>query len=176
MTGRNRLALILFIPEWLTWWTTEIAVTNHRFIYKAGVMRRTTTEIPIDRVESVDIEQSLIGRLLGYGTVIVHATGTGFEPLQGIAHPIKLQNQLPALDSQIAMLHHSTFGMAGGARCSGCCLGTGLLTSNGRHPCRLRTIVDHEASKSCRRIRDLPRCSGEPIAGTVARERGRVSV
>jgi hypothetical protein len=41
--------LILFIPEWLTWWTTEIAVTNHRFIYKAGVMRRTTTEIPIDR-------------------------------------------------------------------------------------------------------------------------------
>ena len=126
--------------------------------------------------QGVDIEQSLIGRLLGYGTVIVHATGTGFEPLQGIAHPIKLQNQLPALDSQIAMLHHSTFGMAGGARCSGCCLGTGLLTSNGRHPCRLRTIVDHEASKSCRRIRDLPRCSGEPIAGTVARERGRVSV
>jgi hypothetical protein len=45
-------------------------------------------------VESVDIEQSLIGRLLGYGTVIVHATGTGFEPLQGIAHPIKLQNQI----------------------------------------------------------------------------------
>jgi uncharacterized membrane protein YdbT with pleckstrin-like domain len=88
------VALTLLIPEWLTWLTTEIAVTNRRFIYKAGVMRRTTTEIPIDRVESVDIEQSLIGRLLGYGTVIVHATGTGFEPLQGIAHPIKLQNQI----------------------------------------------------------------------------------
>jgi uncharacterized membrane protein YdbT with pleckstrin-like domain len=88
------VALILLIPGWLTWWTTEIAVTSHRFIYKSGLMRRTTTEIPIDRVESVDIEQSLIGRLLGYGTVIVHATGTGFEPLQGIAHPIELQNQI----------------------------------------------------------------------------------
>jgi uncharacterized membrane protein YdbT with pleckstrin-like domain len=88
------IALILLIPEWLTWWTTEIAVTNHCFIYKAGLIRRTTTEIPIDRVESVDIEQSLIGRLLGYGTVTVHATGTGFDPLQGIAHPIELQNQI----------------------------------------------------------------------------------
>jgi uncharacterized membrane protein YdbT with pleckstrin-like domain len=78
-------ALVLLIPSWLTWWTTEIAVTNHRLVYNAGLICRTTTEIPLDKVDSVDIEQSLIGRLLGYGSVTVHATGTGFEPLQGIA-------------------------------------------------------------------------------------------
>jgi uncharacterized membrane protein YdbT with pleckstrin-like domain len=61
------VALYLLIPEWFTWWTTEIAVTNHRIIYKAGLIRRDTVEILM--VESVDVDQSILGRLLGYGTV-----------------------------------------------------------------------------------------------------------
>ena len=87
-------ALFLLIPEWFAWWTTEIAVTNHRVIYKAGFIRRDTVEILIDKVESVDVDQSIMGRLLDYGTVTVRGTGAGFEPLNGIAHPIELRSHI----------------------------------------------------------------------------------
>ena len=55
------IALFLLIPEWFTWWTTEIAITNHRIIYKAGLIRRDTVEILMDKVESVDVDQSILG-------------------------------------------------------------------------------------------------------------------
>ena len=71
------IALCLLIPEWFTWWTTEIAVTNHRIIYKAGLIRRDTVEILMDKVESVDVDQSILGRLLCYRTVTVRGTGAG---------------------------------------------------------------------------------------------------
>jgi uncharacterized membrane protein YdbT with pleckstrin-like domain len=88
------IALFLLIPEWFTWWTTEIAVTNHRVIYKAGLIRRDTVEMLMDKVESVDVDQSILGRLLDYGNVSVRGTGSGFEPLRRIAHPIELRNHI----------------------------------------------------------------------------------
>ena len=88
------VALFLLIPEWFRWWTTEIAVTNHRIIYKAGFVRRDTVEILTDKVESVDVDQSIMGRLLDYGTVTVRGTGAGFEPLKGIARPIELRSHI----------------------------------------------------------------------------------
>ena len=88
------VALFLLIPEWFTWWMTEIAVTSDRIIYKAGFIRRDTVEILMDKVESVDVDQSIMGRLLDYGTVTVRGTGAGFEPLKGIAHPIELRSHI----------------------------------------------------------------------------------
>jgi uncharacterized membrane protein YdbT with pleckstrin-like domain len=88
------VALGLVIPEWFTWWTTEIAVTNHRIIYKTGLIRRDTFEMMMDKVESVDVDQSILGRFLDFGDVTVRGTGTGFEPLLRIAHPIELRNHI----------------------------------------------------------------------------------
>jgi uncharacterized membrane protein YdbT with pleckstrin-like domain len=88
------IALFFLIPEWFTWWTTEVAVTNHRVIYKTGLIRRGTIEMLMDKVESVDVDQSIFGRLLDYGSVTVRGTGTGFEPLHKIAHPIELRNHI----------------------------------------------------------------------------------
>jgi uncharacterized membrane protein YdbT with pleckstrin-like domain len=87
-------ALFLLMPEWFIWWTTEIAVTNHRIIYKTGLIRRDTVEILMDKVESVDVDQSIMGRLLDYGTVTVRGTGAAFKPLQRVAHPIELRNHI----------------------------------------------------------------------------------
>jgi uncharacterized membrane protein YdbT with pleckstrin-like domain len=86
------IAVFLLIPEWFTWWTTEIAVTNHRIIYKTGFIRRNTVEMHMDKVESVDVDQSILGRILNYGDVNVRGTGTGFEPLKMIAAPLELRN------------------------------------------------------------------------------------
>ena len=101
------VALFLLIPEWFRWWTTEIAVTNHRIIYKAGFVRRNTVEILMDKVESVDVDQSIMGRLLDYGTVTVRGTGAGFEPLKGIAHPIELRSHIMSVARESPNVSHT---------------------------------------------------------------------
>jgi uncharacterized membrane protein YdbT with pleckstrin-like domain len=77
--------------------TTEIAVTDRRVIYKCGFISRYTVEMHMDKVESVDVDQSLFGRLFNYGDVIIHGTGAGFEPLKMINAPLDLRNHITAV-------------------------------------------------------------------------------
>ena len=72
-------------------WTTEIAVTDRRIILKRGLIRRDTIEINTPQVESVDVSQSILGRLLNYGTVIVRGTGGGLNPLAYVSAPLPLR-------------------------------------------------------------------------------------
>jgi uncharacterized membrane protein YdbT with pleckstrin-like domain len=76
--------------------TTELAVTNRRVIYKTGLIRRHTIEMNMDKVESINVDQSLLGRLLDYGTVTVHGTGGGLEPFPNIGAPIDFRNHVTA--------------------------------------------------------------------------------
>jgi uncharacterized membrane protein YdbT with pleckstrin-like domain len=89
-------SLLSAARAWFKRWTTEIAVTDRRIIYKRGFIRRHTIEMNMDKVESVDVNQSLLGRILGYGDVLVRGTGVGFEPLQMIESPIELRNAVTA--------------------------------------------------------------------------------
>src|SRR3954449_7701582 len=95
--GLAVIALGFLFREWFTWWTTEIAVTNRRIIYKEGFIRRNTVEMHMDKVESVDVDQSILGRLFDYGDVIIHGTGAGLEPLPYIDHPLELRNHITAV-------------------------------------------------------------------------------
>ena len=88
------VGLFLLIREWYGWWTTEVAVTNLRVIYKTGFSQRRTNEMNMDKVESVQVDQSILGRLLDYGTVIITGTGAGLEALAGVAKPIELRNSI----------------------------------------------------------------------------------
>jgi len=85
--------------EWFSWWATEIAVTNHRIIYKTGIIRRMTKEMNMDKVESVEIDQSVLGRLLDYGNVMIVGTGEGIEKLVKTAQPIELRNSITGVHS-----------------------------------------------------------------------------
>jgi uncharacterized membrane protein YdbT with pleckstrin-like domain len=67
--------------------STEIAVTNRRVIIKTGMAARRSLEIMLPKVESISVEESVWGRMLGYGTVMIHGTGGTPEPFQRIAHP-----------------------------------------------------------------------------------------
>jgi uncharacterized membrane protein YdbT with pleckstrin-like domain len=84
--------VVLLIQQWIQWLVTEIAVTNRRVIYKKGLIRRQTNEMNMDKVESVQVEQSILGRMFDYGTVTILGTGEGFETLRTIANPIELRN------------------------------------------------------------------------------------
>ena len=90
------LGVLSFLRAWFHRVTTEIAVTDRRVIYKRGLIRRYSVEMHMDKVESVDVDQSIWGRLLSFGDVIVHGTGVGLEPLTMIDHPLELRNHITA--------------------------------------------------------------------------------
>ena len=73
---------------------TEIAVTNRRVLIKSGVLKRKTLELLLSKIESIGVEESIFGRLLGYGTVVVRGTGGTPEPFKKIAHPIEFRRQV----------------------------------------------------------------------------------
>jgi uncharacterized membrane protein YdbT with pleckstrin-like domain len=81
------------------WWrrlTVEVAVTDHRIIYRHGLLRRHTFEMGTDKIESVHVDQSVLGRVLDYGDITVRGTGSSFEPLRTIASPVEFHNQVIA--------------------------------------------------------------------------------
>jgi len=84
------------LKAWFRRWTTEIDVTDRRVVYKRGFIRRHTVEMNMDKIESVDVDQSLIGRLFDYGDVIIRGTGAGIEPLRGIDSPLAFRNAVTA--------------------------------------------------------------------------------
>jgi len=90
-------AVYLLGHEWFTWWTTEIAVTDHRIIFKTGLVRRRTNEMNMEKVESVQVDQSVLGRILNYGDVVIIGTGEGQEQLRAIASPINLRNHITGI-------------------------------------------------------------------------------
>jgi uncharacterized membrane protein YdbT with pleckstrin-like domain len=88
-------AVWLFIG-WFRRWTTEVAVTNKRIIYKRGFISRYTIEMHLDKVESVDVDQTVLGRILGYGDILIRGVGASLEPLRNIESPIEFRNHVTA--------------------------------------------------------------------------------
>ncbi len=88
-------AMLLFVG-WFRRWTTEVAVTNKRIIYKRGFISRYTIEMNLDKVESVDVDQSILGRILGYGDILIRGVGASLEPLRNIESPIEFRNHVTA--------------------------------------------------------------------------------
>lgn len=68
--------------------SSEFAVTNKRVIVKVGMISRRTLEMNLSKIETVNVNQSLLGRLLGYGTIVVIGTGGTREAFDRIAQPM----------------------------------------------------------------------------------------
>jgi len=88
------LALVSFLRALLRRMSTEIVVTDHRVIFKRGLISRHTVEMNVSKIETVDVEQSVWGRLFNYGDVVIRGTGGTFEPLIGIQHPLQLRSAI----------------------------------------------------------------------------------
>jgi len=87
---------VLAFSAWFRRWTTEIDVTDRRVVYKRGFINRHTVEMNMDKVESVDVDQSIMGRLLDYGDITVRGTGETWEVLRGIGRPLEFRNHVTA--------------------------------------------------------------------------------
>jgi uncharacterized membrane protein YdbT with pleckstrin-like domain len=90
------VALVLTAKAWFHRWTTETDVTNLRVVHKTGFIKRRTFEMSLDKVESVDVNQSILGRILNYGSVTVRGVGEGAETIDTIASPLDFRNHITA--------------------------------------------------------------------------------
>jgi uncharacterized membrane protein YdbT with pleckstrin-like domain len=75
----------------LNYWTSEFAVTNRRILAKVGLIQRRSLEVNLSKVESIEVNQSILGRILNYGTIVVRGTGGTREPFKNVADPLALR-------------------------------------------------------------------------------------
>ena len=73
---------------------TEMAVTNHRVVVKTGLAGRRTTEMLLNKVESIEVNETAMGRAMGYGTIVIIGTGGTPEPFHKMAHPLQFRSQV----------------------------------------------------------------------------------
>ena len=89
-------ALYWTVKAWFHRWTTETDVTNLRVVHKTGFIKRRTFEMSLDKVESVDVNQSILGRIMNYGDVTILGVGEGRETISTIAAPLEFRNFITA--------------------------------------------------------------------------------
>lgn len=88
------MAAVHALVIWIQYLSAEFGVTNQRVIVKEGFIKRNTIEVFLNRVESVKVNQSIWGRLLNFGTIIVAGTGGVNDPLSMIRGPLEFKKQV----------------------------------------------------------------------------------
>jgi uncharacterized membrane protein YdbT with pleckstrin-like domain len=91
------VGLTLFLLAFIRRISSEFAVTNKRVIIKIGLLSRRSVEILLTKVEAITVDQTLLGRIFGYGSIIIIGTGGTKEPFHLIGDPLEFRRQ-----SQIA--------------------------------------------------------------------------
>ncbi len=108
-TGAESVALA-FLAVGLVWMlatfirhkTSEFAVTDRRVLIKTGLISRRTMETNLAKIEGINVDQNIPGRLLDYGTIVVRGTGGGSEPFRTIAQPLILRRTVQEQGEEIA--------------------------------------------------------------------------
>jgi len=72
---------------------TELVITNRRIIAKFGFLRRRTIGLNLAKIESIRVDQGLLGRMLDFGDIVVVGTGGSREPIPGISRPLEFRRQ-----------------------------------------------------------------------------------
>ncbi len=83
----------LFIAPLIDRWSSEFAITNRRVVIKIGLFARRTFEMNLSKIESVNVDQTLTGRMLGYGTITLIGTGGTKETFGNIAAPLEFRRR-----------------------------------------------------------------------------------
>ncbi|HEX4005271.1 MAG TPA: PH domain-containing protein [Acidobacteriaceae bacterium] len=86
------IALVVFVMGTVRRNATEMAVTNRRVVIKTGLASRRTIEMLLNKVETIEIAEPAMGRILGYGSIQLVGTGGTNEPFHRMAHPLEFRN------------------------------------------------------------------------------------
>ena len=88
------VGIYLFVSMHIAKWTTERALTNRRLVIKRGLISRQTEEISFNRIEEVNLNQSMLQRILGSGDIRVTGTGSGEVVMKNIDAPLSVQKKI----------------------------------------------------------------------------------
>jgi uncharacterized membrane protein YdbT with pleckstrin-like domain len=88
------LASVANLWTWVRYATSEFAVTNKRVIMKVGWVRRRSLETLLSKVESIGVDQGIVGRMLDFGTISVNGTGGTSESFPQIGAPLEFRRQV----------------------------------------------------------------------------------
>ena len=81
------IAALLFLVTWFAYLKSEITLTNRRLIFRTGFLSRLSGELPLENIETIIVMEPLLGRLFGYGTVLVSGLGGTRFPLRFLPFP-----------------------------------------------------------------------------------------
>lgn len=95
------IAAAVNLWTWLRYATSEFAVTNKRVIMKVGWIRRRSIETLLSKVESIGVDQGVVGRMIDFGTISVHGTGGTSEAFPRIAAPLEFRRQVQEVLSKL---------------------------------------------------------------------------
>lgn len=79
----------------------EVAVTSDRFVKKRGLVSITSEEVSLDKIEEVNVDETILGRIFGYGVVSVHGTGAGKIFVRMVSDPIRLRREIQTAREQL---------------------------------------------------------------------------
>jgi len=83
--------LVLWGVALIRYLTTELAITNKRVIAKFGFISRSTIEINLHKIESIQVNQGILGRIFNFGSIIVSGAGNPQAPVPGISNPLQFR-------------------------------------------------------------------------------------
>lgn len=81
-------AIVSGLMSYIQYRTSEYGITNKRVIVKIGFIQRYTFELLLPRIESIQVAQSILGRMLNYGTIIINGTGGGRDAFRNMPAPM----------------------------------------------------------------------------------------
>jgi uncharacterized membrane protein YdbT with pleckstrin-like domain len=84
------VSLVYFAAAWLEYITAEFIITNKRIIMREGFFTRHTQDLRINTISQINVEQSIIGQMLGYGNIALNAFGAS-DTFTTISHPLDFQ-------------------------------------------------------------------------------------
>lgn len=89
------IVIAYVIPRFLNWWTSLFAVTSDRLIHRSGWISKTSMEIPLEAINDVRLEQGIVDRIVGAGSIIISSASTGgVNRFNDVRHPEEVQKTI----------------------------------------------------------------------------------
>ena len=89
--------ILIGIPSLIKLLFTEYGLTNKRVVTKTGMISRNTEEMKLNKVENVEIKQGIIGRIFGFGNVVVTGTGSSKVVISNVSGPLNVKKKIDSL-------------------------------------------------------------------------------